>query len=255
MTGKRILLVNDDGIDSQGLESLYHEVKKLGEIFVIAPDSEKSGVSHAITVRDEICVEKFYKNGGFFGYAVRGTPVDCVKLGIMEILPQKPELVISGINHGENTGLNTLYSGTVSAAKEAVIYGIPAIAVSMGNWGKGDFGFAAKFTRELALKVLKFGLPEGTLLNVNIPPILESDIQGISITRQGIRRFLEDFKKSREDSNQIHYKLVGKRGEPEEESDTEDSAIHRMKISITPIHYDMTNYNMIEKLKGWDIAL
>ncbi len=255
MPKRRILLTNDDGITSQGLDSLCWEMKKIGEVFVIAPVGEQSGASHAITLKGDIEAKKFSKNGKFFGYAINGTPVDCVKLGIVKILSEKPDLVISGINHGENTGLNVLYSGTVSAAKEAALYGIPAFAISVGSPEEGFSGFAAKFARKLAEKILKVGLPNGTLLNVNIPPVVETDITGISITRQGNEKFLEDYKVIYENSNKILYRPGGKRDKPVENLDTEGSAIHRKEISITPIHFDMTDYKMIEELKKWDITL
>ncbi|NVM01058.1 MAG: 5'/3'-nucleotidase SurE [Candidatus Helarchaeota archaeon] len=250
----RILLTNDDGISSCGLDILYHEMKKVGSVFVVAPDSEQSAISHAITVKEEICVEKYFKNGEFFGYAVGGTPADCVKLGVMEIMPKTPDIVISGINNGENTGLNIIYSGTVSAAIEATILGIPSIAISLGNWRKVGFNFAAKFGKKLAEKVLEFGLPEGTFLNVNIPPVAKTNIKGVRITRQGNEKFSEYFIKKIDSVNRIYYKLDGKRRRVNKKLETEESAIHRMEISITPIHYDLTNYKMIEKLKKWDIS-
>ncbi len=135
----KILLTNDDGIFSLGLEKLYYEMKKIGKVLVIAPNSERSGTSHCVTVSEDVCVEKYFKNGEFFGYAVSGTPVDCVKIGIMELMTKNPDLVVSGINIGENTGLNILYSGTVSAAAEGTILGVPSIAISLGNGKKGDF--------------------------------------------------------------------------------------------------------------------
>lgn len=144
----KILLTNDDGISSCGLESLKKEISKIGEVLVVAPKTEKSGMSHAITVREDILVEKYCKNGNFFGYAVNGTPVDCVKLGILQLMSGKVDLVISGINKGENTGLNILYSGTVSEAAEAVILGIPSFAISLCNTGEWNFDFSAKFAKK-----------------------------------------------------------------------------------------------------------
>jgi len=250
----RILLTNDDGISSRGLDRLYHEMKKVGRVFLVAPDSEQSAIGHAITVKEDIRVEKYFKNGKFFGYAVSGTPADCVKLGVMELMPELPDLVISGINNGENTGLNISYSGTVSAAFEATMFRIPSIAISLGNWRKVDFNFAAKFGKKLAEKVLKFGLPEGTFLNVNIPPVSKTNIKGVSITKQGNEKFIEYFTKKTDNMNRVYYKINGRRRRVNKKLETEESTIHRMEISITPINYDMTDYKMIEKLKKWDIS-
>jgi 5'-nucleotidase len=251
----KILLTNDDGIFSLGLEKLYYEMKKIGKVLVIAPNSERSGTSHCVTVSEDVCVEKYFKNGEFFGYAVSGTPVDCVKIGIMELMPKNPDLVVSGINIGENTGLNILYSGTVSAAAEGTILGVPSIAISLGNGKKGDFKFAAKIAKKIALKVLMYGLPKGTFLNVNIPPVLNGDVKGVSITRQGDEKLMEYYVKKKENLHRKYYKLVGKKNKINNKLKTDESAVNRMEISITPICYNMTDYNMIEKLKKWDISI
>jgi 5'-nucleotidase len=251
----KILLTNDDGIFSLGLEKLYYEMKKIGKVLVIAPNSERSGTSHCVTVSEDVCVEKYFKNGEFFGYAVSGTPVDCVKIGIMELMPKNPDLVVSGINIGENTGLNILYSGTVSAAAEGTILGVPSIAISLGNGKKGDFKFAAKIAKKIALKVLMYGLPKGTFLNVNIPPVLNGDVKGVSITRQGDEKLMEYYVKKKENLHRKYYKLVGKKNKINNKLKTDESAVNRMEISITPICCNMTDYNMIKKLKRWDISI
>ena len=252
---KKILITNDDGISSSGIDALCKEIKKIGQVYVVAPDSEQSGMSHAITVQSDIRVEKYYKNGSFFGYAVGGTPADCVKLGVMELLPGKVDLVISGINHGENTGLNIMYSGTVSAAIEATILGIPAFAVSLGMWKKGNFRVASEFARILADKVIRTGLPEGTFLNVNVPPVSKKYIKGICFTRQGNEKFHEYYTKEIKNLNGTYYKLNGKRKKVDTSLESEQSAIYRHEISVTPIHYDMTDYSMIKKLDDWDVSL
>ena len=145
-----ILLSNDDGIFSEGLSALRQEIKKIGDVAVVAPDTQKSAVGHAITVKEPLRVEKYLRNSRFFGYAVSGTPADCIKLAILSIVERKPDLVISGINHGANTSLNVIYSGTVSAATEGTIFGIPSIAVSLASYASLDFSVAASFARKLA---------------------------------------------------------------------------------------------------------
>ena len=181
----KILLTNDDGINAPGLYALYKEMRKLGEVSVVAPDSEKSAVGHAITLSDPLRVSNFYKNNDFFGYAVNGTPADCVKLAYWA-LDIKPDLLISGINLGSNTGINIIYSGTVSAATEGVFLNIPSFAISLTTFLNPNFSIAAKFAKKLSKQILKNGLPEGTLLNVNVPALEnESNLNGVEITTQG----------------------------------------------------------------------
>jgi 5'-nucleotidase len=249
----KILLTNDDGINAPGLFALYEEIKKLGEVVVVAPDSEKSAVGHAITISDPLRVSEFEKNGKFFGYAVNGTPADCVKLAIKSIIGSKPDLVASGINLGQNTATNVIYSGTVSAATEGTISGIPSIAFSLTTFRKTDFSYASKFARKLSGLVIQKGLPKGTLLNVNIPPLPENEIEGVVITRQGKGRFEEYFDKRTDPTGRIYYWLAGKEMKLDTEDDVDDVVVSKKKISITPIHYDLTNYSMLEELRKWNI--
>ena len=158
-----ILVSNDDGIDAPGIFALVGELKKIGNVIVVAPDEQRSAVGHAITMNYPLRVKKFYKNGKFFGYAVEGTPADSVKIGVRTVLGKNPDLLVSGINHGSNTAINIIYSGTVSAATEGRILGIPSLAVSLTTYAEPDFRFAAKFSRLLALEIFKNGLPEDTL--------------------------------------------------------------------------------------------
>ena len=191
----RILLSNDDGINAPGLAALYEAMKSAGDVVVVAPDSEKSAVGHAITISDPLRVWDFKKNDEFFGYAVNGTPADCVKIAYWALLKEKPDLVVSGINLGSNTGINAIYSGTVSAATEGTILGIPSFAVSLTTFKDADFSYAAKFARKLSEDILERGLPKGTLLNVNVPPTEEQGIEGVKITRQGRSNYHEHFDK------------------------------------------------------------
>lgn len=250
----KILLTNDDGINAPGLDELYRQIKEIGEVIVVAPDSEKSAVGHAITLSDPLRVWKFEKNGDFFGYAVNGTPADCVKIAYWALLRHKPDLVISGINLGSNTGINVIYSGTVSAATEGTILGIPSFAISLTTYKNPDFTYAAKFARKLSKILLERDLPKGTFLNVNVPPIQEEEIEGVVITRQGKAIYKEKFDRRIDPQNRVYYWLTGTKIQLEEDSDVDDRAILQNKVSITPIHYDLTNYEFVNELNTWDIT-
>ena len=249
----KILLTNDDGINAPGLYALYDEMKKMGEVSIVAPDSEKSAVGHAITLSDPLRVYDFKKNENFFGYAVNGTPADCVKLAYWA-LGIKPDLLISGINLGSNTGINIIYSGTVSAATEGVFLNIPSFAISLTTFSNPNFNVAAKFARKLSQIILDNGLPEGTLLNVNVPSVeKESDLKGVQITRQGNAMYHEEFDKRCDPHKRVYYWLTGQKIKLEKEPDIDDRAILNKEISITPIHFDLTNHDCLEKLRDWKI--
>lgn len=250
----RILLTNDDGINAPGLYALFQEMQKEGEVWVVAPDSEKSAVGHAITLSDPLRVTKFYKNGDFYGYAVNGTPADCVKIAYWA-LDIRPDILISGINLGANTGINIIYSGTVSAATEGMFLNIPSFAISLTTFVNPDFSIAAKFARKLAKLILNHELPEGTLLNVNVPAVKSTDeIEGIEITRQGKAKYLEVFDKRIDPHNKTYYWLTGQKMELEEDNHVDDRAVLNKKISITPIQFDLTDYKMIKEMRKWDLS-
>ncbi len=250
----KILLTNDDGIGAPGLYALHKEIRKIAEVHVVAPDSEKSAVGHAITLSDPLRVKDFYKNDTFFGHAVNGTPADCVKLAYWA-LNIKPDLVISGINLGSNTGVNIIYSGTVSAATEGVFLNIPSFAISLTTFVKPYFEVAARFAKKLSRIVAEKGLPKGTLLNVNVPSVKsEDELNGVEITRQGNAMYREEFDKRSDPHNRVYYWLTGQKFELETEPDVDDRAILNKKISITPIHFDLTNYKVIKELRDWNIT-
>jgi len=250
----RILVSNDDGIDAPGIEAVVKELKKLGEVDVVAPDKQRSAVGHAITMNYPLRAARFHKNGVFFGYAVEGTPADSVKLAISSLLKQKPDLLVSGINHGSNTAISIIYSGTVSAATEGTVLGIPSIAVSLTTFGVPDFRYAAKFTRALAAFVARKGLPHGTLLNVNIPAVKKKEIRGVRITRQGKNRWDDTFEVRRDPNDKEYYWLTGKLEVIDHAEDTDEIAVMNNFISITPIHYDLTDYDTLAKIRKWDVG-
>lgn len=248
-----ILICNDDGIDAPGIFALAQEIKKIGNVIVIAPDKQQSAVGHAITMNFPLRVTQFHKNGAFFGYAVEGTPADAIKLGIRSLLKRTPTLLISGINHGSNTAINIIYSGTVSAATEGTILGIPSIAVSLTTYGEPNFKYAAKFTRKLAKVVQEYGLPPDTLLNVNVPNVDEKEIRGVLLTRQGKSRWDDTFEVRRDPSRKEYYWLTGKLEVLDTAIDTDQRAIMNNYVSITPIKYDLTDYTMLQKMESWKV--
>jgi 5'-nucleotidase len=245
-----ILLTNDDGIYSEGIRALYESLSKIGKVTIVAPDSERSAVGHAITLSDPLRVKEVKRNGKFFGYATTGTPADCVKLAIGAILKKKPDLVVSGINLGPNVGYSVLYSGTVSGATEGAILGIPSFAISLDTFTNPDFSFAAEYALKLAKQIMKHNnLPKGTLLNVNIPAIPKKYIKGVRFVKQSEKAIEEHFDKREDPRKRVYYWLTGEiiRSDGKEDADIE--TLRKKYISITPIRCDMTDYEFLEKLK------
>ena len=249
----RILVSNDDGIDAPGIYALVLELRAIGDVTVVAPDKQMSAVGHAITMNYPLRASKFFKNREFFGYAVEGTPADCVKLAVRSILDAPPDIIVSGINHGSNTAINIIYSGTVSAATEGTVLGIPSIAVSLTTWDEPDFSYAAKFSRLLTEFIAGRGLPEATLLNVNVPSVPEKNILGVRVTRQGKTRWVDTFDVRRDPNNKEYYWLTGKLDIMDTAEDTDEIAVNHHFISITPIHYDLTDYAFLEVMKKWNL--
>lgn len=248
-----ILVSNDDGINAPGILALAQELKSVGDVTIVAPDKQQSAIGHAITVNSPLRVHKIEKNGAFFGYAVDGTPADCIKIAVRSLLPQLPDLVVSGINHGSNTAISVIYSGTVSAATEATILGIPSFAISLTTFATADFSVAAMFARKLAAMIVQKGLPKGTLLNVNVPAVPSSEIKGIMVTKQGKSIWNDEFESRRDPNNREYFWLKGELLELDSDDDIDQRAILNNKISITPIQYDLTDYKMFETMKQWDV--
>lgn len=248
-----ILITNDDGIYAEGIYALCESLKKIGKVTVVAPDTERSAVGHAITLTDPLRVKKVFLNGKFFGYATSGTPADCVKLAIRAIMKKKPDLVVSGINLGPNVGYSVLYSGTVSGATEGAILGIPSFAVSLTTFTNPDYSFAAEFSRNLAKKILRYkNFPKGILLNVNIPAVPKSKIKGVRVVKQSGKAIEERFDRRVDPRRRIYYWLTGEAIKSDRKDDADIEAIRRNYVSITPLKCDMTDYNFLEMLKTWD---
>ena len=248
----RFLLTNDDGLYARGLGALYQELSRDADCLVVAPEIEQSAVGHAITIAKPLMVRPARKNGQFMGWAVAGTPADCVKIGLRELSDKPVDLVVSGINLGANVGINVLYSGTVSAATEGAILGVPSIAVSLGTHSRdADFGFAARFARKVARFMLEHNPNRHIPLNVNVPAIPEKDVQGIVVTRQGQARLMEQFERRTDPRENVYYWLAGETQVADsEDNGTDFLALRNGMISITPIYYDLTRYDVMEELRG-----
>ncbi len=249
-----VLLTNDDGIFAPGLFELSLAIRDIAEVVIVAPDSERSAAGHAITIANPLRVSDFEKNGDFFGYAVNGTPADCVKIAYYAVLDRKPDAVISGINLGSNTGINVIYSGTVSAATEGNVLGIPSFAVSLATYTNPNFKVAANFAKKLLPVLLQNKLPAGTCLNVNVPNVKnKSEIQGVKITRQGKSEYEDYYDKRTDPRNHVYYWLTGSKVDVEHEPEVDDVAISQNYISITPLHYDLTNYDALSAIRAWKL--
>jgi len=248
-----ILLTNDDGINAEGLNILYDTLSTRHHVTVIAPDRERSAVGHGITLHQPLRPEKIETNGGVSGYTVDGTPVDCIRLGLSELLKDRQDMVLSGINPGENVGVNIQYSGTVAAAKEASLYGIPAISISTAGRKREHFGDAAQFVCVLSELVHERGLPFGTILNVNIPGVSFSEVSGVRISRQSIAPVSEFFEKRVDPRNRPYYWSGPDSQTFVNSADVDGSVLSDNCISITPIKCDTTDYGFLESLKKWKI--
>jgi len=247
----KILLTNDDGVFSKGIEALFQALSVEHEVTIVAPETEQSAVGHAITWLDPLRVNTVNRNGNFFGYALKGTPADCVKIAISELLDSPPGIVVSGINLGANVGVNVIYSGTVSAATEAAVLGIPSIAVSIDSFMPASFSAAAEFIPKLVALVGKEGLPPGVCLNVNIPDLPAGKIRGVSVTRQGNLKCIERYDRRIDPRSHVYYWLTNTSVQQDENSDADSHALALGYISVTPIHHDLTDYPMIDKLRQW----
>ncbi len=243
-----ILLTNDDGIHAEGLARLKEIASTLGEVVIVAPDREQSAVGHSITLYDPIKAHEVYKDGVLYGFSIGGTPADSVKLALHYLLPRKPGLVISGINNGANVGINVLYSGTVSAATEAAILGVPGIAVSIAAKRNPPFANVFPFVRQIASWVLKNNLPSGVALNLNVPAIPQEQIQGLKVTRQSLTRFQETFERREDPRGDSYYWLSGESLASVDEEGVDILCLKEGFASVTPLYYDLTAHKYTEEL-------
>ena len=244
----RFLLTNDDGIYAKGLSSLYEELSHDADCLIVAPEIEQSAVGHAITIFRPLMVRRATKNGKFLGYAVYGTPADCVKIGIKELAEKPVDMVVSGINRGSNAGINVLYSGTVSAATEAAIMGVPSLAISLDTHKEADFTYAAKFARKMTRLILSSPELKGSAINVNIPCLPSEQIKGAVVVRQGQSNIIETFEKRVDPRENTYYWISGNSVSGSEAKDTDVAALAAGFITITPIQYDLTRYDLMDTL-------
>jgi len=248
----KILLTNDDGIYSEGIQILKKQLDNIGEVTVIAPDRERSTIGHAMTLRKPLKMRKVKINGDFWGYSLDGTPADCVIIGILEIMKnEKIDLIVSGINCGPNLGDDIFYSGTVSAAVEGAMRNVPSLAVSIAGFEDFKFKSAALFTKKIASNLMKNILPSNLVLNVNFPNIDYEEIKGVEITRHGKRIYQDEVKIIHDPQGTTHYWLGGELPEGNIEPNTDFEAISKNKVSITPLSLDLTNYQMMPKIQDW----
>jgi 5'-nucleotidase len=245
----RILLTNDDGIYARGLSALYDELSQEADCLIVAPEIEQSAVGHAITIFRPLMVRRAMKGGNFLGYAVLGTPADCVKIGIKELAEKPVDMVVSGINRGSNAGINVIYSGTVSAATEAAIMGIPSFAISLDSHKEADFTYAAKFARKMVRIIANNPAIHCSAINVNIPCLPEEKIKGVVVVRQGKSNIIETFEKRVDPRENTYYWISGDSGCSSKEMDTDVAALAAGFITITPIQYDLTRYDLMETLQ------
>ncbi|HBA62154.1 MAG TPA: 5'/3'-nucleotidase SurE [Elusimicrobia bacterium] len=248
-----ILITNDDGIYAEGIFALAEALKKVGNVTVVAPDTQRSAVGHAITITDPLRVVTARRNGKFFGYAASGTPADCVKLGIKAIMKKKPDLVVSGINLGGNQAYNILYSGTVSGATEGALLGIPSMAVSLDTFVNPDFRGSAAFAAKLAKLMKTKALPHGTLLNVNLPNLPARRIKGVRVTTQSLTCFNDWFDKRTDPHGNTYYWMTGDYKPKDSDKKSDLNALRAGYISVTPIHFDLTNYAFFGELEKWGL--
>ena len=250
-----ILVTNDDGITAPGIRSLIEVMNEIGDVVVIAPDSPQSAMGHAITINSTLhCQKVNIDSGPQKEYSCSGTPADCIKLGINEILKKKPDLCVSGINHGSNASINVIYSGTMSAAIEASIEGVPAIGFSLLDYSwKADFNHIKNYIKEITLKSLKNGIPNGTALNVNFPKLNEKEIKGIKVCNQAKAHWVEKFDKRTNPQGREYYWLTGEFINNDKSEESDEWALKNGYVSVVPVKHDLTNYEVISKIKSWNL--
>ncbi len=251
-----ILVTNDDGITAPGIRALISVMNEIGDVFVVAPDSPQSGMGHAITVNSALYCDAIVidKNAPQKEYSCSGTPADCVKMASRQILDRKPDLCVSGINHGSNAAINVIYSGTMSAAVEAGIEGIPAIGFSLLDYSMdANFEPSKKYVRTIVENVLANGLPKGVVLNVNIPRLPTEEIKGIKICRQANAHWVEEFDKRVNPMGREYYWLTGKFINEDKGEDTDEWALKQGYVSIVPTQFDLTAHDYIQELNNWSL--
>ncbi|WP_459212691.1 5'/3'-nucleotidase SurE [Aquimarina rhabdastrellae] len=251
-----ILVTNDDGITAPGIRALIEVMNEIGDVYVVAPDSPQSAMGHAITINNTLYCDKIIIDADApqKEFSCSGTPVDCVKIATHEILTRKPDLCVSGINHGSNSAINVIYSGTMSAAVEAGIEGIPAIGFSLLDFSmNANFEPTKPFIKRIVANVLQNGLPKGVVLNVNFPKLEEDQIKGMKICRQANAHWEEEFDKRTNPMGRDYYWLSGKFVNSDKGEDTDEWALANGYVSIVPTQFDLTAHHYIQELNSWEL--
>ncbi len=250
-----ILITNDDGVTAPGIKALIDVMLTIGDVVVVAPDSPQSGMGHAITLNSVLHLDNLtQKKDNYKTYSCSGTPADCVKIAINEVLNRKPDLCVSGVNHGSNASINVIYSGTMSAAIEAGIEGIPAIGFSLldYNWN-ANFEHSKPYIKQIAQQVLNNKLPEGIVLNVNIPNSDKKEIKGIKVCRQAKANWKEKFDKRKTPQGKDYYWLTGEFENLDKGKDTDEFALEKHYISVVPVKFDLTAHHFLQQLNTWNL--
>lgn len=251
-----ILVTNDDGIYAPGIRKLIEIARQIGKVVVVAPDTPMSGMGHAITVKVPLRLRKIAEEKNYVEYSCNGTPVDAMKLGEKVVIKGKPDLVVSGINHGSNASVNIIYSGTMAAVLEASIDGIPAVGFSLLDYShSADFSAVDDYIKTIMLNVLKNGLPEGVCLNVNIPAVSKAQIKGIKVCKQAKGRWDEKFDERTDPHERNYYWLTGVFKNGDAAKDTDSWALLNNYISVVPVHADFTAQKAVAELKKWNFTV
>jgi len=251
----RILVTNDDGILAPGILAMRRAVADLGDVTVVAPVAPQSAVGHSITLTDPIRVHRVPLGDGAVGHGVQGRPADCVKLALLELMPERPDLVVSGVNLGANTGINVLYSGTVAAAVEGAFFGVPSVAVSIEDSDAADFEGAARIARRIIDQFLARGPREPILLNINVPDLAKGPPKGVRVCPQSMKGWREGWEKRSDPRGRTYYWMIGNM-EPEEvgvESDV--ASLAGRYVTVTPLRFDLTDHARMSEVRGWNLSL
>jgi len=249
-----IFVTNDDGIFSKGIKSLIEVAVEFGDVLIIAPDKPQSGMGHAITVNQILRLEPSFLFDGLSAFTCSGTPVDCVKLGIYEVMQRKPDLILSGINHGENTSTNVLYSGTMSAAVEGAMENIPSIGFSLADFqSDADFSEVQEVARKIIPQALMSYFPPNVCLNVNVPKKSDTKIKGIKVCKQAHAFWEDRFDKRLDQFGKPYYWLTGEFLNEDKSEDTDLFALQNGYVSVVPTQFDMTAYEVMDQFKKWDL--
>jgi 5'-nucleotidase len=251
MAAVQILLTNDDGVYAPGIRALRRELLKLGDVTVVAPAIEQSGVGHSITIYSPLVIEEVFEDDTRVGWLVQGSPADCVKLAYLELLDRPPDLVVSGINMGTNAGINVLYSGTVAAAVEGAFFGLPSIAISLEHTEHPSFDHAAELGRRIVSQILEHDPQPGSLFNVNLPELRGGEPAGVRVVPQGVVRYKEGFERRVDPRGRVYFWSKVDLTPKPHEGETDLTALGSRFVTVTPLRFDLTDRSMLDLMSTW----